>query len=207
MEDETKQARDFRVILNNVNNLIKNRKFKDAIRHYHNLHRYFESLPLIRREKFKRDVNLIYNELIVYMDVNEAYLLAKEGNIVLLKHKLEHIYELSIDLWNVKDASELMKYVSKRYRYCLGVYVYKVSLMEFAKKYAEAKNLINERKFDKAIKVYCRLLVYYNNLLKYEKNEKIRLDLYNEMKELYLDLSRKKSVNDAYGNRNLEFVV
>ena len=201
---DTKQIKEFKDLLSKVNELIKNKRFDEAIKYYIKIHDSFEKLPLVRKDQVKKHVSLIYNELIVYMNVNEAYKIAKEGDIKILKNKLEHIYELSLDLWNVKDASELLKYVHNKYIYSLNVYVYKTSLKEFAEKYVEARTLINERKFDGAIKIYSELLVYYNNLLKYEKNDTIKLDLYNKMKELYLDLSCKKSLSDAYSKEKKE---
>ncbi len=195
---DTKQVKEFRELLDKATNYIKNKRFDDAIKLYMEIHDSFDKLPLIRKDELRKEVSLLYNELIVYMDVNDAYLMAQEGNVKVLKEKLEHIYELSLDLWNVKDANELLKYVGEKYKYGLNIYTYKVSKEEFNKKYSEAKDLIHERKFDKAIKVYAQLLVYYNNLLKYEKDEEIKLDLYNKMKELYLNLSYKQTINDAY---------
>jgi len=195
---DTKQTKEFKEILEKANSYIKNKRFDDAIKLYIEIHNSFDKLPLIRKDELRKDVNLLYNELIVYMDANDAYLMAQEGDVKALKEKLEHIYELSLDLWNVKDANELLKYTGEKYNYCLNVYAYKISKSEFKEKYDEAMNLIHERKFDKAVKVYAQLLVYYNNLLKYEKNEEVKLDFYNKMKELYLNLSYKKTVSKAY---------
>ena len=198
---DTKQVKEFKELLEKARNHIKNKRFDDAIKLYMEIHNSFDKLPLIRKDELRKDVNLLYNELIVYMDANDAYLMAQEGNVKALKEKLEHIYELSLDLWNVKDANELLKYVEGKYEYCLNVYTYKISKNEFNEKYSEAMNLIHERKFDKAIKVYAQLLVYYNNLLKHEKNEEIKLELYNKMKGLYLNLTYKKTLAEAHSNK------
>ncbi len=174
---------------------IKEKKFEDAIRLYNRIHDAFSTLDVKEKtEKLKKDLEVLYKELNLYLSINQAYILAQKGNLQGLKHEISEIHDIVYDLKSENEESikPLLDYTKKHYQFFLEVYSYNFNIRDFNDKCEQIYFYLDENQLSEATKNFSELVVVYKKLLDKLDHEK-KLELYNKLKELYKHVSIKKA--------------
>jgi len=170
---------------------IKLKKFDRAIVAYNKINSLYKSLEENdKTPKLKKDILTLYKELSLYLSVNEAYIMAQQGNFTALDNEIKKIHDLTYDLENNQNESQLLEYGKQHHKFFLEVYTFHTNTNQFDKKYQNIKNLIEEN-HEEAMKEFSQLIVLYNKLAAYLDISR-KEAMYSKLKEVYRDLSIKK---------------
>ena len=189
--------KEFNKALKEVYDSVKRKKFSHAVALFSKVDYIWDNLPEIRKtKKLKEEIQLMHEELYLYLRVNEAYLMAEKGDLQGLRDELDHIYSrLYEDSFPVR-LKPLEDFITQNYKFCLEVYRYKLGKRTFENIHQKIKALATSHRADKALKHYSDLVVIYNKLHNYlGKDEKE--DYYNKLKGLYTDISLAKLMHVA----------
>jgi len=183
--------RKFQSMLDEGFSRLKKRDFVKAVAVYNRLDDAYELLSDIDREKIKTKFERFFRELELYMRVNEAFKASREGDLSKLKDELEIIHDLSFELEDIVEIDRpVFDYVKEKYKYLLDLYNFKASIKMFNGYIASARTKLDNNNIDDAKKMYSRAVIVYHKIvdkLSYEK----RLECYNTMKKLFVDISAK----------------
>jgi len=183
---------------------IRDKEFESAVELYHTLEKKFKSLPKYKKtRKLHQDILVLYKEISLYLRINEAYLLAQQGETDKLKNELDHITNLSKEVEELPGVNGLLEYSGKHYNFCLDVYTYKTTAKNFNHLLTEAKGALDNNDVNNAMKCYSQLLIVYNNLIKFEDHDK-RIEIYYETKDLFRDLEMHTLIKKAYNRKKAE---
>lgn len=192
---------DFRDLLVKAYQAIKNKQFDKAITLYRDISEKYNNLSESKKtEKLRDDIEILFKELSIYIRINEAYIMAQEGDLVALKLALDYINDLQIGLQDVPDAKHLLDYADKHYKFFLDIYTYKFTMKEFNELYHKVKELSNERKITEAIRDFSHLLMAYNTVSRFANVEE-KAGMYKKIQELLRDLEVKRKLKQAYKDK------
>ena len=167
---------------------IKLKRFDKAINSYNKLIKLYNSSKEKDNEvKLKNDLEILYQELDLYLKVNEAYIQAKQGNFTNFENEIKKLHDITYELSDYQDIKPINL---TRSNFLLDIYTYQIKLEQFEKKYQTAKKLIDEN-CDEAIKEFSQMVIMHNKLienLEFEEKEEI----YAKLKEVYKNISIKK---------------
>src|SRR3989344_4517073 len=195
-----KKVREFNTDIKSAKRLLKEGKFSDAIEYYNLLNKCFNSIPKFKRTKeMKDDLKLIYKKLNLYTNINEAYILANNGNLSKLGEELKHIHDL---IYNLKedhheDIPPLIKSTAKYYNFFANMYKFRVSKQNFIADYKILKNDLNNSNLAKAADKMHHLIIHYHNISTM-LNKGEQLELYSMLKSLYNEYSIKYLLKKAH---------
>src|SRR3989339_1652225 len=184
---------------------IEQGKFLEAVKQYHKIKDLYDKLPNKTKENFKKKTNILFNELRLYLHINEANLFAEKGDAVGLKQALEIVdeianYEVPQDL---PSSQILLNYIKKKNFKCLIKCQSVLTLKDFQKRLTELDVLLINGEKEKAREEFSNLLVLLNripNLNKQTYNE-----LHNVLQDVYKRLSYHILIKNAYKKRqNIE---
>ena len=191
---------NFQTLLIKAYHAIKNKQFDKAVITYKELKEKYDKLNQNRQTpKLKKDILVLFGELTLYMKINEAYIMAKQGDLVALKLALDQINELHVTNDEaVPDVKLLLNY--SKNKFCLDVYTYKFTLKEFESLYDKIKELSNQRKINEAIRDFAHLLLAYNTIIRNETYEN-RMIMHKKIMELLTDIEVKGKLFNIYQNK------
>ena len=195
-----KKVKEFNSNLKTVRQLIRSNKFAQAAEYYNLLNKTFNHIPKKKRTvEMSKAVNLVYNEIRLYMDINEAYHFAELGDISKLHYELNKIHDLVYELnsINYKEVPPLIKATEKYYKFLTKVYYFKASKKHFVEHYNLISNYLSNMKIAEATKEIAHLILFYQRLLPLVERED-RLELYGLLKSLFKELSIKKLLKKAH---------
>lgn len=193
----TKEVDEFSSILNQGISYIEKGDFDKAILLYSKIRSSFERLPKMRKtEELVKKVNLFYEELSLYLELNEANILANEGKLEKLKQILDHIYDLEIELNEVKSASSLLKTAELMRKDYINFYKVKGASKKFNETYDLVEELIKKRKWNSVFREYAHLLFLYNQIIVIDESKKE--NLYDKLNNLLRNIKVYKSMHDSY---------
>ncbi len=193
IEEDNLPLRD---ILIKAYNLVLNGDFDKAMDYYYVIDKK------IRSEELTQDLNdaySIYNEvMILYLSLNEAAVLSKQGKMDLLKDKLDSIYYMKKELLPRINSEKLINYIEHSYHYILGWYMYSFYKERFLKEYETVYYYMKAGWVDKAINHYnTHLLKYYNKVSKYG-DYNARSLIYNAIINLNREIKLTSLKEQAY---------
>ncbi len=172
-------------------NFLEKQDFDGAIKVYPKVHNGYTNLSPTHKEEVRESVEKFYRELAIYVRVNEAYLLAKQGDLSGLRRELLAIHNNAFDLSTeepTQDVLATIAYAEEKYKFFLTVYNYRVKTEAFKQKFKEVKSLLEKRELDQAVKSYAELILIGHKLMKYLKQDE-RTNVYYQAKELIKPLS------------------
>jgi len=189
--------REFNRALKDVVECVKKKKFSHAVALFSKVDGLWEDIPLFRKtKKLKKEMQLMHEELFLYLRVNEAYLMAETGNLAGLRDELDHIHtRLYEDGFPVR-LKPLEDYITKNYKFCLEVYRYRVGKKSFEDVYQKIKAFSLTHRADKALKHYSDLVIIFHKLHDYLEEDE-REEYYQRLKSLYTDISLAKLMDIA----------
>ncbi|MEW6063260.1 MAG: hypothetical protein AB1571_02740 [Nanoarchaeota archaeon] len=173
---EKKRKKEFVGLLKSAYCFIDQGKFDEATAIYHKISIKFELLPRAERtNKLRRDIERLSLELVLYMKINEASMLAKSKKLKQLEQKLNEI-RIMLNEVAIKspDSIKLIRYADKYYRFYSDIYKKRCYETNFYAKLRKINNLIKRDKISAAIKEYHNLLQYYKVLLMYKDVTELR---------------------------------
>jgi len=193
----TKEVDEFSSLLNQGIFYIEKGNFDKAILLYSKIRSSFERLPKMRKtEELTKKVNVFYEELSLYLELNEANILANEGKLEKLKEMLDHIYDLEIELNEVRSASPLLKTAELMRKDYLNFYKVKGASKKFNETYNLIGELIKKRKWNSVFREYAHILFLYNQIIRVDESKKEIL--YGKLNNLLRDINVYKSMHDSY---------
>lgn len=182
---KTEKNTEFKDLLAKAYFHIQNREFDKAVELYNDIHTKYQSL--LEQEKLLKlqsDVNLLFKELTLYMDINDAYVTAGSGDMTLLSKELERIHDLAYEIPNTEQTAAILEYASEKYKLFLQIYTKKMDTRHFENLAKKIERLIHEKKIKEALFQYSHLLVIYRRLLASISPEK-KVELYVRLRRLY----------------------
>ena len=199
----SKEVDEFSSLLNQGISYIERGDFDKAILLYSKIRSSFERLPKVRKtEELTKEVNLFYEELSLYLELNEANILANEGKLEKLKEILDHIYDLEVELNEVKSASSLLKTAELLRKDYVEFYRVKGANKKFNETYNLIEDLIKKRKWNSVFREYAHLLFLYNQIIKVDESKKE--ELYDKLNNLLRNINVYKKMNDSYNKPKFE---
>lgn len=176
-----------------VYSFIKDSKFDKAIKVYKDIDSLYRSIPKKdRSDSIRKDLRVLYKELKLYLKINDAYALARGGNLQSLKSVMEEMKNIAYELSAEKDenysADTLINYYNKHNKFFLNIYSYKSSTKQFVSVYEKVKNSLNEGNINLAILNLSQLIIIYNKIALFLGTDE-KLQFYSKLKEVYRDVS------------------
>lgn len=188
---ESKQFSKIKKLIKKTHSKIKEKDFHNALHSYTEAIKIYKYLPESRKtEKVEKEIETLHKELTIYLRLNEAYIMAEQGNLEHLKQELQEVHNLVFELESgeiTEDIESLLEYASKNYKHYLNVYSKKLSKRDFEKTYNSVLNNIQKREMSKAKKEYTHILMIYKKLHdSLDETEKLRY--YKRIKRLFQEL-------------------
>lgn len=195
--DDKKSGRKLQELKYNLNEIytsISNRKFRHAVALFLRIEsEYNESNNLIPLN-IKKNIQMLKEELCLYLRINEAYVIAELGDLQGLRNELDYIYSnlycSEFDL----QFRPLTDYIKGNYKFCLEYYTYKITKRHFIDKHQSVKAFIQNMKLNKAMKEFSHLIILYNKLQTYLDDYEKDI-YYSKLKSLFRDISTAKIVD------------
>lgn len=195
-----KEVDELNTLLKKARFYIEKGDFDKSVLMYSDVRNRFERLPKkLKTEKLVKDVNIFYEELSLHLRLNEAYILASEGNFKRLKDVLDHIYNLELDLRDVQSASSLLKAAEKSRKNHLRFYRVKSVDKKFEDVYKLIEKLIKKREWNSVYREYAHLLMLYNKIIINIPSKKDKL--YARLNKLIKDINIYKSLHKSYDKK------
>lgn len=185
-----------RDVLIKAYNLVLDGDFDRAIDYYYVIDKK------IRIEELTPDLEEAYSiydhVMLLYLSLNEAAVLSKQGKMDLLKDKLDSIYYMKKELIPKVNSQKLINYMENSYHYILGWYMYNFYKERFLKEYETVYYYMKAGWIDKAINHYnTHLLKYYNKVSKYG-DYNARSLIYNAIINLNREIKLTSLKEQAY---------
>ena len=115
---EKKEVKEFKKLIKEANSLVKKNNFESALSLYSKIIKYKDV-----DESLKKDLSKLQDSLILYLKMNEAYVLAKDANFKMLKKVLDSVAELKA---RIKEESPEMKnmvnYIADHHNFVTNYY-------------------------------------------------------------------------------------
>ncbi|MBI2670361.1 hypothetical protein HYX18_00040 [Candidatus Woesearchaeota archaeon] len=177
-------------------NLIQDANFDEALRYYYYIQKVAEknAIPedLIQFYENYRD------SIVLYLAIQECFVLVHKNEMDLLKEKLDFIYFEKRTLFSRLNYEKLIKYFDEHYHYLLGYYMYNFYKNRFLREFENIYYFMHAGWTEKAAAHYnTHLLKYYNKLAKYG-NHQARNTLYNAIINLNRELKLTSFKQQAY---------
>jgi len=180
---EKKEVKEFKKLIKEANSLVKKNNFESALSLYSKIIKYKDV-----DESLKKDLSKLQDSLILYLKMNEAYVLAKDANFKMLKKVLDSVAELKA---RIKEESPEMKnmvnYIADHHNFVTNYYDSYFHRKKFNQNLKTLYKLLNKRDTENAVVHYQELLKSYK-ILSLRENYEQRLKLYNQVKNAYTDL-------------------
>ncbi len=186
---KTEKNTEFKDLLAKAYFHIQNREFDKAVALYNEIHTKYGTLPESEKSmKLQGDVTLLFKELTLYMDINEAYVTAGSGDMTLLSKELERIHDLAYEIPNTEQTATILEYASEKYKLFLQIYTQRMDTRHFENLSKKIEKLIHDKKIKEALFQYSHLLVIYRRLLRSINSEK-KVELYLRLRKLYKEIA------------------
>ncbi|MEK6955242.1 MAG: hypothetical protein AABW52_01145, partial [Nanoarchaeota archaeon] len=195
-----KRVREFNKLLKTSHDFIKENKFSEALEYYNLLNKHFNHVPKAHRTKEMSDgLRLVYEELRLYMRINEAYSLAKKGDFSKMNEELNTINEIVHDLHseNSKEIPPLLESTEKYFTFLKEVYSFSVSKKSFVEHYNNINSDIENMDIAKANDEISKLFYLYHKISPFI-SRKEKFELYDMLKSTYKELSIKNLMKKAH---------
>ena len=182
-----------------IRSLMKGKKFQEAVKSAGELQKKVSELSLRDRQSVGDELNIVMKEIALCVEINEAFVLAKEGNLKGLKNEIDHMHDVAFELGSERfadDVSSVLEYVDRYYKFFLDVYHYRLTIKEFYKKHADIEKAFEERDFHTGLKKYAELLLAYNLLVPVVDSQQ-RVQLYYKVKSLFKQVAVHRLMNYA----------
>ncbi len=185
-------------IIKQIDSLINDGKFEDAVRLFAELDMSFEQLVKKDQEELIESYNYIKNLLLVYYKITEGEDLMKFGDIKGIKGVVNQLEFLKREYKDIlEDKQKLLDYVNTSKESFTNFYYYAEARRKFHVKMMELHGLITENKIGEAKKLYRKLIRDYNIVVNYLEYHK-RKEIYNELMEIYRDIMTKGYKTEIY---------
>ncbi len=180
---EKEEVKKVKKLLKLANSLVKKNNFENALSLYSQVMNYKEI-----DDGLKKDLSKLQDNLILYLKMNEAYVLAKDSNFKKLKEVLDSINELKekIKIEN-PEMNNMVNYITNHHNFVTNFYNIHLNREKFDTTLKILYNLLKKKDTDKAVQYYQELLDCYKFLSLHENYEQ-KLKLYNQVKNAYTDL-------------------
>ncbi|HLD10974.1 MAG TPA: hypothetical protein VJB89_02745 [Candidatus Nanoarchaeia archaeon] len=188
--------------LNRALDQISNGDFSKAIASYNHLKAIFDKLPKNKKtEELKQKTLIYYNELKLYLHLNEAELFAQKGDPIQLHKSLDLVeyienYELAKKLPSIES---IKKYIKTKKSIDLVDCQQVLNLKSFDEKLKKTKDLITYGHLEKAREEFSNLLLLINRIPDLDK--KIFLKLHIELEKLYKRIAYPILIQNAYSKK------
>ncbi|MBS3161306.1 hypothetical protein J4476_01260 [Candidatus Woesearchaeota archaeon] len=195
-----KRVREFNKLLRTSHDFIKENKFSEALEYYNLLNKHFNHIPKRNRTKeMSNGLNLVYEELRLYMRINEAYSLAKDGNFSKMNEELTIINDIVHDLKSERSSEipPLLESTEKYFSFLKEVYNFNISKKSFIEHYNNINSDIKSMDIAKANSEIPKLFYLYNKLSPFI-SRKEKFELYDMLKSTYKELSIKNLMKKAH---------
>lgn len=199
-----KVKEDYLTQLNKALDHISNGEFSEALALYNHLKSIYEHLPKDKQtEEIKQKTALFYNELRLYLHLNEAEILAQKGDPVHLRKALKLVEEIAdYNLpRNLPKVDALKKYAEKEIAVNLVDCQQVLTLKDFTEKLAETESLITHGHLEKARENFSNLLLLINRIPDLDKKTFSKLHI--DLEKLYKRLAYPILIKNVYTQRQV----
>ena len=176
---------------------IKDSKFDKAIAVYQKIDSLYRAIPKKdRHDGIRKDLRVLYKELKLYLRINDAYALARDGNLDSLKQVMVEMKSIAYELSEEKDfnysVETLLEYYNKHNEFFLKVYSSQFSSKQFDSLYNRTKLSLESGNVNNSILDLSQLIIVYNKCVRFLSYDE-KLKMYSKLKEVYRDVSIKRT--------------
>lgn len=178
---------EFFILFNKAYSQIKDKNIYEASNIYNQIYKRFLTLkPKQKTSRLTNDVKLLYKEIILYSNLNQAYTNAVNGNLKHLREELEILHDLAYN--TILEENDFKAIATEENQtFNLGIYTKRVSFNDLENQIAKTEELATEKKFNEALLEYTKTVIIFRKILYLLSQEK-KIALYFKIRKLFKNL-------------------
>lgn len=181
-------SEEFFTLLNKAYSQIKNKSILEAANIYNQIYEKFSNLkPKQKTLRLTNDIKLLYKEIILYSNLNQAYTNAINGNLKHLREELEILHDLVYNTSLEENDFKAIEIYQSINAFSLEIYLRRLSSIDLENQIAKTEELVTEKKFNEVLLEYTQAVIIFRKIL-YLLPQERKSALYFKIRKLFKNL-------------------
>ena len=181
-------SRGFSVLFPKVYSAIKDKNFNQAVQIYNEIFSKYSLLNEKQRPlKLSNDLTLLFNEITLYLRLNNAYLNAINNNLKFEREELEKLHDLAHEVHKNIITPIQLEPVEKDYKFCLQIYTKNPRISDFELLTSEIEKSIINKNFNETILNYTQANLLLAKIMPFLFPEK-KTELYFKIRKIFKNI-------------------